>query len=92
MLQAASPAEARAVLATVRVDRMVLELDLRAENGIEFAREIAVAFPAMAIVAMTAANGRDHEAEARAAGCALYLRKPIDVNTFSAQLHSAQPA
>jgi DNA-binding response OmpR family regulator len=71
---------ARALLATVRPDLIVTALALRAHAAVDRLKTAARA----AFVAVTAL-GVD---VARDAGCAGFVAKPIDVNTFSAQLRA----
>jgi DNA-binding response OmpR family regulator len=85
---AGSVAAARELLARQSPDRIIMELHFPDADGFAFANELALRFPGMPIIAMTAANGRDLELRASAVGCALYVRKPIDVGVFAAQVHA----
>jgi two-component system cell cycle response regulator DivK len=79
-----TPNEAAELLRTMRAD--VIVTDLFPPNPIDTIRDLRRAAADTPIVAVTARNGPETEFQALAAGCSRFLRKPIDVGTFAAQL------
>jgi CheY-like chemotaxis protein len=74
-------------------DLVLVDLALPGIDGLEFARRLR-ADPrtrAIPIVAMTAFAMQGDEAKALAAGCDLYLTKPVDTRRLGARLHGLLP-
>lgn len=86
--QADDADRALAMLALVRPHVIVLDLRPPREAAYDAIRSIKRAAGSVPIVAVTAMNGSSTERDVRAAGCALFLRKPIDTASFSAQLRA----
>jgi DNA-binding response OmpR family regulator len=77
---------AYAVLNSVRPSLIVTALSVPIRNALELVRELRTQARNVPIIAVTALNGPDTELAALQAGCSGYIRKPIDISTFSAQL------
>lgn len=80
----ASAEEGLGALASTQPDVIILDLVLPFMSGLLFA-ETVKADPATrgaAIVVVSAWNGRETERLVHAAGCAAYMKKPIDPLTF----------
>lgn len=65
-------------------DLIVLDLILPMMSGLLFAEIVRAAPPLrhIPIIAVSAFNGSEAERAARAAGCSIYVRKPIDAIAF----------
>jgi CheY-like chemotaxis protein len=68
---------ALAALSSSRFDLAFLDLDLPGIDGLELARLIKTQGYALPLVALTARADADAEPQARAAGMAGFLRKPV---------------
>lgn len=87
---ASSGREALALVGEYRPTLVLLELVLPDVSGIELVRRLksdALTRNAV-IVAVTALNGPETQRAALEAGCADYIRKPIDALSFAARLLS----
>jgi two-component system cell cycle response regulator len=81
-----SAEEAAIALSRQRPDVIVLDLVLPRMGGLVFV-ELLKSDPAnrdVVVIAVSSLNGPDAERVALRAGCAAYLRKPIDTETFAA--------
>jgi len=81
---AANAAEALQLLASVRPDVILMDLQLPGTSGLDLTRRLK-AHPQwrdIAIIAVTSYAMKGDEQKARTAGCDGYLTKPIDVTTF----------
>jgi two-component system, cell cycle response regulator DivK len=81
---AGNAAEALQVLATVRPQVVLMDLQLPGTSGLELTQRMK-ADPHthdIVIIAVTSYAMKGDEQKARAAGCDGYLTKPIDVKTF----------
>jgi len=80
--------EALKVLEHFHPRLVVLDLVLPRMGGLLFAHQVKAdpRFCDTVIVAATVINGPEVERVAREAGCAAYIRKPIDTETFAATL------
>jgi two-component system cell cycle response regulator DivK len=89
--QVVSSAEGALIALEVHVpDVIVLDLVLPLMSGLLFARQVK-ASPRTAripIIAVSAFNGSEAARLAREAGCAEYIRKPIDTMSFPAVVRS----
>ena len=81
---ASSAEEAGAVLLTFRPRLMTLDLLLPLMSGLDFAQRLKANPDTrdVVIVAVTVFDGPHSESRALAAGCAAYVRKPIDPLAF----------
>lgn len=81
---------ALAMSGEVKPDIVLLELTLPDVSGFELVRLLKgnAATSNAVIVAVTASNGPETRRAVLEAGCTDYVRKPIDVLTFSARLQS----
>jgi CheY-like chemotaxis protein len=80
-----SAEEALNVLPQVRPQLIVLDLILSRMSGLVFAEQVK-ADPKtrhIVILAVSSLSGLDAERVALSAGCATYIRKPIDTSTFA---------
>jgi CheY-like chemotaxis protein len=77
---------AYAVLKSVRPSLIVTALSVPIRAAFELVRELRTQARDIPIIAVTALNGPETELAALHAGCSGYIRKPIDISTFSAQL------
>lgn len=68
---------ALAALATSSFDAALLDLDLPGLDGLALARMLRAQGHRMPLLAVTARSDADAEAQARAAGCDDFLRKPV---------------
>jgi CheY-like chemotaxis protein len=87
----ASAEEALEALASFQPSAVVIDLILPLASGLLLAERLK-ADPAtadLALVAVSAFNGPEATRTARAAGFSLYVRKPIDPDTFPALLLAA---
>ncbi|WP_147652497.1 hybrid sensor histidine kinase/response regulator [Vulcaniibacterium gelatinicum] len=75
---------ALAAVATQRFDLVLLDLDLPGMDGLALARELRAQGCTAPLLAITARADPDAEPQARAAGCAGFLRKPM-TNAILAQ-------
>ncbi len=82
---ARSAEEALVQLKTGRPGLMLLDIQLPGQDGLSLTRQLKAdpATSTIPIVALTAHGMGIHRQEALAAGCAGYISKPIDVNTFA---------
>ena len=88
MMTATSGAEAMGQLRAVAPRLIVTELELPDIDGLELLR-IVRATPAterIPVAIFTAVNGSETEHRVRTAGAIAYIKKPIDVAQFAAQL------
>ena len=77
-----------------RPDLILMDIQLPGVDGLELTRRLK-AEPStrqIVIVAFTAFAMQGDEEKIRAAGCNGYISKPIDVNSFAAQVRSLLPA
>jgi len=85
-----SAEEGLTALGQRKADVIVLDLVLPKMGGLVLVEQLK-ADPAtrdIVIIAVTSLNGPDVERVARRAGCAAYLKKPIDTQTFAATVGS----
>lgn len=77
--------EAELRLGTSRFDAVVLDLVLPCASGVDLARAIrsAPATKHVVCIALTTSTDRALERDAMEAGCAAFVRKPIDTETFA---------
>jgi DNA-binding response OmpR family regulator len=82
--------EALIAVMEFRPELMLVELSMPDLPGLDLIRLLKAdtSTAAMTIVAVTASNGPETQRLASLAGCADYIRKPIDVLTFAARLKS----
>jgi CheY-like chemotaxis protein len=80
--------EALAVLATMRPDLILMDIQLPGIDGLELTRRIKAdaAMKSIVIVAMTSYAMKGDEEKATAAGCDGYITKPIDTRTLAESL------
>ena len=91
-LTAASPGQALEILKERNSDVILLDIQLHGlDSGLEFARRLKanLATRATPIIAFTAYAERSSEAEARAAGCDGFLKKPITAQTLADAVRKA---
>ena len=83
-----SAEEALAVLNQLAPTVVVCDLMLPALEGLELARKIKAepATKSIVVVAVSVLNGPEVERAALAAGCAAFIHKPIDTDTFAATI------
>ena len=84
------------LLAGLQPDAILLDLDLPGMGGLALARFLRV-HPATArlpVIAVSASGAPNDERSALSAGCDAYIRKPIDVGSFSRTVadYLARPA
>lgn len=82
---AATAEDALVVLETFPAQAVIADLVLPKMSGLTFVRQIK-AEPAtreILVIAVSVGNGPDTERLALESGCAAYIRKPIDVQTFT---------
>jgi CheY-like chemotaxis protein len=91
VITATSASEAHTALATFMPSLVVTELRLPDSDGISLVASLrrSPSTSHLPVVAMTSSTGPEVELDTRAAGCVDYIRKPIDVMTFSDQLGHA---
>lgn len=82
---------ALAVLETFRPQIIVLDVGMPKADGLGLARQLKAAAETQDIV-IVAVSAYAVEAEARAAGCAGFIAKPIDVGTFADRVRRYLPA
>lgn len=85
-----SAEEAITVLARRKPDVVVVDLILPRMGGLVLVEQLKTdpATKDIVVVAVTSLNGGDAERVALRAGCAAYLKKPIDTQTFAATVAS----
>lgn len=68
----------------VRPDLILMDVQLPGMTGYEVTRQLKAnpATAAIPVIALTAQAMRGEEARAREAGCAAYVTKPLDTQTF----------
>jgi two-component system cell cycle response regulator DivK len=86
IMHASRGEHASAVLKSVRPSLIVTALSVPVHAAFELVRELRTQARNIPIIAVTALNGPETELAALRAGCSGYIRKPIDISTFSAQL------
>jgi CheY-like chemotaxis protein len=76
--------------AGTRFDLILMDLELPGMNGYEATQRLRAdpATAAVPVIALTAQAMRGEDARARAAGCSLYLTKPLNTQQFREVLHS----
>jgi DNA-binding NtrC family response regulator len=79
--QAATGAEARALLASIDHDAVIVILDLRLPDvaDLSLLREIRATRPEVPVVIMTAHGSAEEALQARALGAVQFVNKPFDV-------------
>src|SRR4051794_39675478 len=86
--EAHSAEEAHGMLAEIRPDLILMDLQLPGKDGLEFARELR-SDPDTAeipIVAVSAHAMKDDRWRILSAGCDGYIAKPIDTRLFASQV------
>lgn len=85
-----SAEEALAVLARMRPEVIVLDLVLPRMGGLTLVEQLKAdpATEKLVFVAVTALNGPEAERTAKMSGCAGYIRKPVDAETFASVVAS----
>jgi CheY-like chemotaxis protein len=84
-VQASSAEEARRIIATVKPDVILMDIQLPGQDGLSLTRELKTN-PTTAhipIIALTAHAMKGDELQALAAGCDAYVAKPIDTYKFA---------
>lgn len=76
---AASLAQAREILKTVKVDLAILDIDLPDGNGIDFADELRELY-GTPIIFLTGRTGEDNVIAGLNKGALSYITKPYDMN------------
>lgn len=90
-IESASDAqEAVQKIGAFRPELILMDIQLGGVDGLELTRRIKAdpAIRHIVIVAFTAFAMQGDEEKMRAAGCDGYISKPIDVNSFAAQIRS----
>ncbi len=90
LASAADGMEAVAQIEAFGPELILMDIQLPGVDGLELTRRIK-ADPAtrhIVVVAFTAFAMRGDEAKMRAAGCDAYVSKPIEVNSFAAQIRA----
>lgn len=84
----ASAEEALRAVAKRRPDLIVIDLVLPRMGGLALVEQLKgdPATSSIALIAVSSLNGVALERTVLAAGCAVYLRKPIDIETFAATI------
>lgn len=81
--------EAQRALSQVRPDAVLVDLDLPPYGGLALARAMAADGSAhVPVIATSTVSEPSYERQAREAGCAGLITKPIDVKTFAASVRS----
>jgi two-component system cell cycle response regulator DivK len=91
---ASNATEALQKVASFKPGLILMDIQMPGMNGLELT-QLLKADPStrhICVVAFTAFAMRGDEAKMRAAGCDGYLSKPINVNTFAAQVRSCLAA
>jgi CheY-like chemotaxis protein len=85
VVRAATLARALAELRHTPLDAVVCDINLSGASGLDLLRSVRSepGFADMAILAVTAAAGRDLPQRARALGFDAFFRKPIDPRSFA---------
>ena len=86
--------EAIQLVSFCRPELILMDIQLPGVDGLELTRQLK-AEPStrqIVIVAFTSFAMQGDEEKIRAAGCNGYISKPIDVNSFAAQVRSLLPA
>ncbi|MBK8233898.1 MAG: sigma-54-dependent Fis family transcriptional regulator [Candidatus Eisenbacteria bacterium] len=91
VLEAATGAEALAILAKTRVDLVLLAMDLSesGESGIDVLRRISAQWPETLVIMMAARGGDKSVGEAVQTDCYQYIAKPIDVDQLRLLIRNA---
>ena len=84
LIEAADLAAARAELAATPVDLVLLDMQLPDGDGLSVARELATATGSKrpVVIALTASVLPQQQDSVRAAGCDVWLPKPVDTRTW----------
>lgn len=72
----------------MRVDLMVIDLNLPGEDGISLARRIRQDQPNIGIIMLTASNGAKETTLGYESGADIYLTKPISVDVLNSAVHA----
>ena len=75
--------------ARMRLDCVLLDIDLGGESGIELRRRLKAAGSSLPIIFMTALDSEKVRREAIGTGCVAYLRKPFQAQQLVAALTKA---
>jgi len=78
--------------ARMRVDCVLLDIDLGGESGIDLRRRMKTQGCKIPVIFITALDSTAVRQEAIGAGCVAYLRKPFQADQLAAALAKALPA
>ena len=70
--------EARSILNDHKVQAILSDIDLGAENGLELLRETVVRFPEVPVALFTGSNSRQYVIQGIKYGAVEFLEKPLD--------------
>lgn len=70
--------EAREILKTTKVQAILSDIDLGAENGLDLLREVAVNHPLVPVALFTGSHSRQYIIQAIKLGAVEFLEKPLD--------------
>jgi two-component system nitrogen regulation response regulator GlnG len=87
---AATPTEAREILAQSPIDMAFIDINLQHESGLDFTREILQAYPSLLVTIMTGQNTMFHTVEAMKSGAYEYVSKPFDIQEIEEILQRGQ--
>ena len=92
MISAASGAEALERLEAEKYDMVYTDIKMPGMDGIEVAKRIKASRPWLPVVIVTGYGTEANEAQARAAGVAEFLHKPLSPETIEGSAHFAYSA
>ena len=92
VISAASGAEALERLEAEKYDMVYTDIKMPGMDGIEVAKRIKASRPWLPVVIVTGYGTEANEAEARAAGVAEFLHKPLSPETIEGSAHFAYSA
>lgn len=75
--------EARSILNTHKVQAILSDIDLGAENGLDLLRETAVKFPQVPVALFTGSNSRQYVIQGIKYGAVEFLEKPLDFDQIT---------
>jgi FixJ family two-component response regulator len=78
--------------AAIKIDCLVLDVDLGGMSGIELQRRLSASGSKLPVIFITALEDGVLEAEAAQAGCTAYLHKPFAANLLINAINSALTA
>src|SRR5664279_617722 len=89
IVEAESGEQAIALVRTICVDSVLLDIEMPGMNGIETCRRLRTLMPLLGIVMLTVKNSEEDKIRALDAGADDYITKPFHIRELAARLRAA---